>query len=71
MSVGDENVAIRSGDDSRGPIEGVRAVSCNTRFSEGQQDLSIRAKFDNLVALAVFSSASVTHTLPSLSTCMP
>ncbi len=55
MSIGDENIAIRSGDDSRGPIEGVRAVSCNSCLTEGQQDLSIRAEFDNLVALAVFS----------------
>src|SRR5438034_4353463 len=38
-----------------GRVEAVRAVSCNIRFSEGQQDFPIRTELYNLVALAVFS----------------
>ena len=55
MSVGDENVTVRSGCDSGRPVEGVRTVSCNSCLTEHQQDLSIRTELNDLVALAVFS----------------
>src|SRR5262245_15963669 len=60
VSVGDENVTVRSGCDSRRPVEGVRTGSCYSCLTKHQQDLSIRIELDDLVALAVFS-LSVSH----------
>ena len=54
MSVGDENVAVRSGDDFRGPIE-VSGPSPVTPAFRGPQEFSLRAEFENLETFALFS----------------
>src|SRR5512145_2065232 len=51
MSVGNEDVAIWSGNDIGGLIEGVRAVAGYTHLAERQQDFSFGTELDDDVAL--------------------
>src|SRR5204863_3710860 len=55
VSVRDENIAVRSGEHVRWPVEGVRAVSGDPGPAERQEDLSLRAELHDLVAFAVLS----------------
>src|SRR6266571_3993334 len=55
VSVRDKDVAVRSGDDVRRPVEGVRTVPGDSGLAEGQQDLSVGAELDDLVTFSVFS----------------
>src|SRR5437867_10650233 len=53
MSVPNEDVAIRRDQDSGGLIECIRAGSGNSSLAERHQELALRTKLENLVALAV------------------
>ncbi len=52
VPVGDENVAVRRGDDIRGPVEGVGAVPGDPGLAQGEQHLALGAELDDLVAFA-------------------
>src|SRR5690242_9891726 len=53
MPVTHENVAVRSNGHRRGPVEGVRAVSGDSRLAQGHKHFSVRIEFEDLVALSV------------------
>src|SRR5689334_9831437 len=55
VSVGDENVAVRSNHNGRRAIEGILANTGDSSLAQSQQNLPIGAEFENLLPLAVFS----------------
>src|SRR5258708_10878483 len=55
MSVADEDVAIRSDGHRRRPIESILGGAGHSRLAQRHQDLSVRTKLEDLVALSVAS----------------
>src|SRR5262249_20704398 len=57
VAVGDEDVAIRRGDDRRRRVELVRSAAGDAGLAERQQHLAVGAELEHLVALAVLADA--------------
>src|SRR2546428_14152123 len=57
MSVGDENGPVGSDDDGGRAIEGILARAGDSGLAQRQQNLPVRAEFENLLPLAVFALA--------------
>src|SRR2546425_983222 len=57
MSVGDENGPVGSDDDGGRTIEGILARAGDSGLAQRQQNLTLWAEFENLLALAVFALA--------------
>ena len=65
VPIGDEDIAVGGDDHVRGLIERVRPISGDASLPQRHQDLSIRVKFEDLLALAVLP-LSVGHPNVSL-----
>src|SRR5213593_5034650 len=57
VSVGNENGPVGSDGDGGWAIEGVLTSAGDSRLAQRQQNLPVRAEFENLLALAVFGLA--------------
>ncbi len=57
MSIGDEDISIRSDQDVGRWTEGVRSVACDAGFTEGHQNFSVRAELEHLIAFGIFCRA--------------
>src|SRR5215471_16387619 len=55
VSVADENVAIGRDQNGGRRVEGVRTVARRSGLAEREQNLAIRAEFEDLMAFAVFA----------------
>src|SRR6267378_1300113 len=55
MPVADKDVAIRGNGHGGRPIKSVWAIAGDSRLAERHQNLPVRAKLENLLALSIFS----------------